>query len=72
MAQVEVLVLALAEAAEAAVRRLFPLGLLRDHYHLYPPPLSPRSRRGRRGALPPFRVHCSSLGVRVPQPRGEV
>ena len=40
MAQVEVL---LAAAAEAVVRRLFPLGLLRGHYHLYPPPphLSP-------------------------------
>ena len=41
MAQVEVLVLVLAAAAEAAVRRLFPLGLLRGHYHLYPPHLSP-------------------------------
>ena len=41
MAQVEVLVLVLAAAAEAAVRRLFPLGLLRGHYHLYPPTFPP-------------------------------
>ena len=37
MAQVEVL----AEVAAAAVRRLLLLGLLRGHYHLYPPHLSP-------------------------------
>ena len=49
MAQVEVLVLVLA-AAEAAVRRLFPLGLLRGHYHLYPPLPKARSPR----SLPPF------------------